>query len=274
MWYPGHIKKAKGKIKTYLKTVQGILELVDARAPYASRAYEYDNLFMNKERIIVFNKIDIADESKLSFWENYYKTKGYKVLKTSLKKVSVRSFLTKVVYKSFPKKFSELRVMVAGIPNVGKSTLINSIKGKKALRVGNTPGVTRGLQWISVNDQFMLLDTPGILYSEIYNKKILYKLILIGSLKPEEDEKEFAIEYGFNFFKEMYPNIIKNALKSDYIPEEYPEFLNLLAKKRNFITSGNNYDIERAMNTFLKELSDGKYGKVVYDYPEDYDILK
>ncbi|KLO24264.1 MULTISPECIES: ribosome biogenesis GTPase YlqF [Marinitoga] len=274
MWYPGHIKKAKGKIKTYLKTVQGILELVDARAPYASRAYEYDDLFKNKERIILFNKIDIADESKLKFWEKYYRDKGYKVLKTALKKVSVRSFLTKIVYKSFPKKFSELRVMVAGIPNVGKSTLINSIKGKKALRVGNTPGITRGLQWISVNNQFMLLDTPGILYSEIYNKKILYKLILIGSIKPEEDEKEFAIEYGFNFFKEKYPDIIKKALKSDSIPEDHIKFLELFAKRRNFIATGNTYDIERAMSTFLKELSDGKYGKVVYDYPEDYDILK
>ncbi|WP_240739231.1 hypothetical protein [Marinitoga lauensis] len=114
----------------------------------------------------------------------------------------------------------------------------------------------------------------GILYSEIYNKKILYKLILIGSLKPEEDEKEFAIEYGFNFFKEKYPEIIKNALKSENIPEDYTEFLGLFAKRRNFITSGNNYDIERAMSTFLKELADGKYGKVVYDYPEDYDVLK
>ncbi|GAB6189952.1 ribosome biogenesis GTPase YlqF [Marinitoga arctica] len=274
MWYPGHIKKAKSKIKTYLKTVQGVLELVDARAPYASRAYEYEDLFKTKDRIILFNKVDIADEKNLKFWEKYYKNKGYKILKTSLKNISVRSFLTKVVYKSFPKKFSELRVMVAGIPNVGKSTLINSIKGKKALRVGNTPGVTRGLQWISVNDQFMLLDTPGILYSEIYNKKILYKLILIGSLKPEEDEKEFAIEYAFNFFKEKYPKIIMNALKSDNIPEDYTEFLTFFAKRRNFISSGNNYDIERAMSTFLKELADGKYGKVVYDYPEDYEILK
>ncbi|MBM7560067.1 ribosome biogenesis GTPase YlqF [Marinitoga litoralis] len=274
MWYPGHIKKAKSKIKTYLKTVQGILELVDARAPYASRAYEFEDLFKDKDRIILFNKVDIADEKNLIFWENYYKSKGYKVLKTSLKNVSIKSFLTKVVYKSFQKKFSELRVMVAGIPNVGKSTLINSIKGKKSLRVGNTPGVTRGVQWISVNDQFMLLDTPGILYSEIYNKKIMYKLILIGSLKPEEDEKEFAIEYGFNFFKEKYPEIIRNALKSDVIPDDYYNFIELFAKKRNFIASGKTYDTERAMTVFLKELSDGKYGKIVYDFPEDYDMLK
>jgi len=256
MWYPGHIKKAKEGIKKNLKLVNAVIEIVDSRAPYSSRAYEYSNLFKGKNRIVIFNKYDICDEKKTKLWIDLYKNNGYSVFTTSLKKDNIKNLLMKKIFPVIPEKFGEKLAMVVGVPNVGKSTFINSIKGKKTLNTGNMPGITKGLQWINVNEKFRLMDTPGILFPELYNTNIVNKLILTGSLKPEGIEASDALAWGLKYINKK--------------PEEY---IQEYCIKRNFLKKGSEPDIERAKVTLLKEFSDGKIGKQTYEIPEDFDII-
>ncbi|MDK2950758.1 MAG: ribosome biosis GTPase, partial [Kosmotogales bacterium] len=146
MWYPGHIEKAKSQIRKNLKGVDAIIEILDSRIPYTSRAYEYEKIFGDKQKIIILNKIDLSDEKLTSEWVKYFK-KTDKIIKANLKKSDAKSFLIKKVSPLIKSKFIEKRIMVVGMPNVGKSTFINRLKGKKSLSVGNRPGVTRGVQW-------------------------------------------------------------------------------------------------------------------------------
>ncbi|PWJ96217.1 Ras superfamily GTP-binding protein YlqF [Oceanotoga teriensis] len=273
MWYPGHINKAKNAIKKNLKIVNSIIEIVDARAPYSSRAYEFEKLFQGKDKIIILNKADICDLEKTKKWEELYKKRGYKVIKTSLKDVNARNFLIKNVAPLIPVKFNEKTAIIVGAPNVGKSTFINSIKGKKSTNTGNMPGITRGIQWVSAGNNIRILDTPGILFPELYNKSITSKLILIGSLKAEDDEADEAVFYAYEYLKNNYPKLIKKIVDNDLHKGAY-EFILEFAKKRNFIKKGGIGDYERGKMTFLKELIDGKYGKITYDDIEEFEEIK
>jgi len=214
MWYPGHIQKAKNSIKKNLKLVNAIIEIIDARAPYSTRAYEYQSLFADKKKIILFNKHDICDDKKTQKWVEIYKSKGYEVIKISMKKVNVKQFIEKNVSPLIPEKFFEKRAMIIGVPNTGKSTFINSLKGKKSALTGNTPGITRGVQWINVDKKLKVMDTPGILFPELYNKNIIYKLILIGSLKAEGQEADEALNFAFNYLKINYPQLLNKIVEN------------------------------------------------------------
>ncbi|MBP7236920.1 MAG: ribosome biogenesis GTPase YlqF [Petrotogaceae bacterium] len=271
MWYPGHIAKAKKSIKENLRAVNAVIELVDSRAPYSSRAYEYQELFRNKKRIIVFNKYDICDIKKTDLWIQKFREKGYCVLATNLKSINIKNFLMKNVFTVIPETYGEKSAMVVGVPNVGKSTLINSLKGSRSAAVGNMPGITRGVQWVSVNEKFRLLDTPGILFPEIYKKELSYKLALLGSLKVEETDAEEILEYFFEFLIKEYPHIISQ----EYMKEEYPFgfFLSEYAKKRNFVKKGGEADIQRVCKSWLKEINDGKFIKATYESVDEYDDL-
>ncbi|PNR96718.1 ribosome biogenesis GTPase YlqF [Petrotoga sp. 9PWA.NaAc.5.4] len=270
MWYPGHIEKAKKIIKNNLSIVNAVIEILDARAPYASRAYEEEQLFRNKNRIIVLNKYDLCDKKKTKEWENYYKANGNEVFSLSLKNLNLREFFLKKIDPLIPEKFNEKRIMIVGIPNVGKSTFINRLKGKKAAAVGNEPGITRGIQWINIGEKLRVLDTPGVLYPKLYNKNIVNKLILIGSLKSEDHELEEAFNYAFNFLRIEYPEILSKVLLNWEGCKNSYEFIELFSLKRNFIKKGGIFDYERGRNIFLKELSDGKYGCITYETPSDF----
>ena len=176
-WYPGHIAKAKRRIGEKVKAVNAVIEMIDARIPHSGRAYEWRKLFHNKYTIILLTKSDLADQEVTEKWNRYYKKQGIMCLSVSLKedpaKIKKRLFQIKA---GIPSKSPFKRAMITGIPNVGKSTLINKILNKKSMRTGNTPGVTKGLQWINVSDDFLLLDTPGILYSNLFSDAIKNKI--------------------------------------------------------------------------------------------------
>lgn len=186
LWYPGHIEKAKKNIQKNLKIVDAVVEMVDARIPYTSRAYEYERLFGNKQRILVLSKEDLADPAITLIWLKYFSKDNIPVLKINLKSTDARRFLTKKIFPLIRSRYVEKRIMIVGMPNVGKSTFINRLKGKKSLAVGNTPGVTRGVQWITISKQLMVLDTPGILYTRLHSPSIITKLAAVGSLPLEK----------------------------------------------------------------------------------------
>ncbi|MBT1247167.1 MULTISPECIES: ribosome biogenesis GTPase YlqF [unclassified Thermosipho (in: thermotogales)] len=249
MWYPGHISKAKRKIKEYLKAVDTILIILDARAPLATTAFERE-LFFGKKILYILNKSDLADENYTNLWIKKISEKSPVISFSKKEPVSkIKKFI-----KSFSKeKLKETRVLIAGVPNVGKSSIINKISGRKLAKTGMAPGITRGLQWINLGN-VKLLDTPGILYSKLFNKDIAAKLLLIGSLPVESIEKYDIITRAYELFKDEL-NINKS----------FEEFLEEYGKQRGFISKGGIVDFERTKNNIFKSISEGKFGRFTYD---------
>lgn len=272
---PGHIQKARRNIRELLKAVDLILELVDSRIPYTGRAYEEEALFLNKPRIIVFSKTDLADEKALNLWKEFYaRNEKIPFIDVSLKEIDsvkkLKKFITDIL-KGIRVKFKDKRIMVAGIPNVGKSSLINALAGKKIAKIGNEPGITRGIQWISIGKEIKLLDTPGILYKKVDHPPIYKKLCLVGSIKNFEDLDEI-LDFGFDLLKNRYRNILADyaSIGEKEIEDlQYQQFLEKFAEKRRFLKKGGILDLERAKQTFMKDLVDGKIGRVIYELPED-----
>lgn len=272
---PGHIQKARRNIRELLKAVDLILELVDSRIPYTGRAYEEEALFLNKPRIIVFSKTDLADEKALNLWKEFYaRNEKIPFIDVSLKEIDsvkkLKKFITDIL-KGIRVKFKDKRIMVAGIPNVGKSSLINALAGKKIAKIGNEPGITRGIQWISIGKEIKLLDTPGILYKKVDHPPIYKKLCLVGSIKNFEDLDEI-LDFGFDLLKSRYRNILADyaSIGEKEIEDlQYQQFLEKFAEKRRFLKKGGILDLERAKQTFMKDLVDGKIGRVIYELPED-----
>jgi len=275
-WYPGHIDKAKRRIREKIKAVNSVIEMVDARIPYAGRAYEFKDLFNNKHTIILLAKSDLADPAITNEWIDYYRSIGKTAITISVKKSPKNLKKTLNILKNkIPSKSAFKRAMIVGIPNVGKSTLINKLMGKKSMRVGNKPGVTRGLQWINVDPDFLLLDTPGILYSRIFNDEIRYKLILTGSIKGDPDLKDEAIQYLVDYLMKCRKTEILGKLGVEDTQQDLnlPELYKDIAGKRGFLLKGGIPDIERSREFIIKQFQDGLQGNVSFEKPEDYERL-
>ncbi|MFW6121597.1 MAG: ribosome biogenesis GTPase YlqF [Petrotogales bacterium] len=275
MWYPGHIEKAKKRIRANLKIVDVVVELLDARIPFSSRAYEYDELFQNKQRILVLNKEDLADPELTKLWIDFYK-KSYDVIPANLKRSDARAFLNRKILPKIKGKFLEKKIMIVGVPNVGKSTLINRIKGKKSLAVGNRPGITRGIQWIKINEQLSVLDTPGILYTRLHSPNIKMKLIATGCLPLEQVDPFDAMKKIYSFLKTRYgENVFASALKNHKEEhQDYVTFLGLYSREKGFIKRGREYDYERAAIHFINNLTRGNFGRFSYETPDEMETLR
>jgi ribosome biogenesis GTPase A len=270
-WYPGHIAKAKRRIKEKVKAVNSVIEMIDSRIPYSGRAYEWKKLFHNKHSIVLLTKSDLSDDTITRQWVEYYRKQGSICMTISLKDDvnRVRKNLEKLQAK-IPSKSEFKRAMITGIPNVGKSTLINKVIRRKSMRTGNTPGVTVGLQWINVSKNFLMLDTPGILYSNLYSDNVKYKLILTGSIKGDVDTLDSAILYGVTFLREHYPKLLTEFVAYDFSDEEINVFdlYKVIAKRRGFLLKGGEYDLSRARDLTLKAFQDGTIGKFSLETPE------
>lgn len=279
-WFPGHMTKAQRMIEENLSMVDAVCEILDARIPYSSRNPDIDRLAGDKPRLVIFNRVDLADPQMTARWRKYFESRGLAILETDAKSgKGVGSFAPAVrrllkdkltAYEAKGQVGRPLRVMILGIPNVGKSTFINRVAGRKAAIAGDKPGVTRGKQWINIDQGLDLLDTPGILWPKFDSQEVGEMLAITNAIKADVLDKETL---GANFMlrlRELYPKAIEERYK--FVPDPDMngfELLEQAAKKRGFLVSRGEYDIERMANTLLGEYHDGKLGRLTLEAPPD-----
>lgn len=275
-WYPGHMTKAKRAMKEDIKLIDLIIELVDARVPLSSRNPDIDDLGMNKARIVLLNKSDLADERFNKAWTEYFEAQGFHVLKVNSKSGSGLKQINAVVQEACKEKIERdrrrgilnrpVRAMVVGIPNVGKSTFINSFAGKACAKTGNKPGVTKGNQWIRLNKSLELLDTPGILWPRFEDQEVGVRLAMIGSINDQILNKdELAIEL-IRFLNRDYPNVLLNRYGIE-VDNEF-KILEEVAKARSCLAKGGEFDLIKASNLLIDDFRNGKLGRMTLEFPE------
>jgi ribosome biogenesis GTPase A len=274
-WYPGHMTKAKRAMKEDIKLIDLIIELVDARVPLSSRNPDIDVLGAGKARIVLLNKSDLADERCNSAWESYFVAKGCHVVKVNSKSGAGLKQINGVVQEACKEKIERdrrrgilnrpVRAMVVGIPNVGKSTFINSFAGKACTKTGNRPGVTKGNQWIRLNKSLELLDTPGILWPKFEDQQVGIKLALIGSVNDEILNKdELAMEL-IRFLTKEYPKVLSERYGIE--TEDSLEALMQVARARACLAKGGELDLVKASNLLIDDFRSGKLGRMTLEFP-------
>ncbi len=277
-WYPGHMTKAKRMMEEDIKLIDLIIELLDARAPLSSRNPEIDDLGKNKARLILLNKSDLADEAKNNAWEAYFKAKGYYVVKLNARSGAGVKNVQSEILNACKEKIERdrkrgiinrpVRAMVVGIPNVGKSTFINTLAGKACTKTGNKPGVTKGKQWIRLNKNVELLDTPGILWPKFEDQQVGIKLALIGSIKDEIlNITELSLKL-IEFLCTNYAGIL-NSRYGVTEGSDYVAVLKEVAVKRNCKAKGDEYDYDKASKLLLDEFRECKIGRITLEFPEN-----
>ena len=279
-WYPGHMKKTMDNIKSSLKLVDVVLEIVDARIPIASRNPLLDEVVGDKPRVVLLNKMDLGDENKNKEWLYYFKSKGYEALLidsvkgTNLNKIEniSRQLLTEKFKKLEEKNLDlkRVRAMIVGIPNVGKSTLINRIAKRKSAKVGNRPGVTRQNQWIKTGKDFELLDTPGVLWPKFESEEIGLDLAFTGAIKDEIMDVETLAFKLIEKLNHIDKNIIENRYKIETKGLTTLEIMESIGKKRGCLIKGGDFDYEKISNILLDEFRKGVLGRITLEGPDDY----
>ena len=274
-WYPGHMKKATIKIEERIKAVDLVIELLDARAPLSSINNDFEKIVGNKKRLFVFTKADLADKEQTSKWKEYFLKQGKDVLLLDINKDNVSKVLTDKI-KLYGKEKHEkemakgmkpqpIRAMIVGIPNVGKSTLINKLSKRRAAGVENRPGFTRGEQFIKVNNDFLLVDTPGILPMNYDDKKKAANLALLGSIREEILPKYDLVTYLLNNLKKHYPDGLTSRYGISEI-NDIEETINAIALKRGTIRAKGEVDSEKVTSLILSEFRNGQIGNFTLEW--------
>lgn len=277
-WFPGHMAKAKREISQMMKLVDLVIELKDARIPYSSTNPMINEIIGNKPRLILLNKSDMADKSITKKWIDYYKKNNIIALDidsiTGYNIKNIIPYAKIVLTDEFRKreargiKKTSIRAMILGIPNVGKSTLINKLAKRKAVNVGDKPGVTKTQSWIKISPELDLLDTPGILWPKFEDKEVGIKLAMCGSIKDDILDLEALSINSLDYLKENYPDSLKNRYNLEDISISSNEILEVIAKKRGCILKGGIPDLERVEKLIMNELRDLKIGRMSYEKPE------
>ncbi|MDO5540023.1 MAG: ribosome biogenesis GTPase YlqF [Eubacteriales bacterium] len=276
-WYPGHMTKARRMMQEDIKLIDVIIELVDARVPKSSRNPDIDELGKNKLRIIILNKADLAEDKMNDRWAKYFTEKGMAVVTMNSKNSSGFSGLNKVIQEVCREKIERdrrrgiknrpVRAMVAGIPNVGKSTFINSYAGKACAKTGNKPGVTKGKQWIRLNRNVELLDTPGILWPKFEDQTAGTRLAMIGSIKDEIlNTEELSLEL-ISFLQQNYPGTLTERYRCQE-EQKAVEILEQIARNRGCLLKGEELDYGKAASILLDDFRSGKLGRLTLEFPE------
>lgn len=275
-WYPGHMTKAKRMMEENIKLIDIVIEVLDARIPFSSRNPDIDTLGKNKSRLILLNKSDLADEKVNKLWKEWFEEQGYFVVEVNARSGMGIRPINAIVKEACKEKIERdrkrgilnrpVRAMVVGIPNVGKSTFINSYAKKACTKTGNKPGVTKGKQWIKLSKEIELLDTPGILWPKFEDQQVGLRLALIGAIKDEIlNIDELALEL-IAILTEHYPGVLhaRYEVEEDQTPANIIE---QIAVKRNCIQKGNALDYTKAANLLLEEFRSGKLGKITLEFP-------
>ena len=277
-WYPGHMTKARRMMQENIKLIDLIIELVDARVPLSSRNPDIDELGRNKARLILLNKADLAEDSRSDEWIDYFRSKGYSAVKVNSKKGGGIKSIQSVIQEACKEKTERdrkrgilnrpVRAMVVGIPNVGKSTFINSLAGKACAKTGNKPGVTKGKQWIRLNKSVELLDTPGILWPKFEDQSVGLKLAFIGSIKDEILQTEELAAELIKFLNAAYPGVMEEKYGIESSDDPYV-CLGEIAESRHCLVRGSELDTEKAASILLDDFRGGRLGRITLESPED-----
>ena len=278
-WYPGHMTKAKRMMQENIKLIDLVIELVDARVPISSRNPDIDELGKNKARLILLNKSDLAEDKWNDAWSEYFREKGFSVVKVNSKKGGGIKSINGVIQEACKEKIERdrkrgilnrpVRAMVVGIPNVGKSTFINALAGKACAKTGNKPGVTKGKQWIRLNKNVELLDTPGILWPRFEDQAVGLKLAFIGSIKDEILQTEELAAELVKFMNENYPGVLENKYNVEEDTDPYG-MLEKIAGSRRCLVRGNEVDRDKDSVLLKDDFRNGRLGKLTLEYPDAY----
>ena len=286
-WFPGHMKKTQRQMEEDLRLVDAVCELLDARIPYSSRNPDIAALCGNKPRLVILNRIDLADPAATKRWAEYFRSTGAAVIMTDCKsRKGLNEFVPAVrgLLKEKLQRYAEkgqvgrpLKLMVAGIPNVGKSTLINQIAKRKGAKAENRPGVTRGKQWVTVDQGLLLLDTPGILWPRFEDPQVGMRLAYTGAVKDDILDIETLGCHLMTYLSQRYPDALKTGYKLPSLPERDEEendvaygyrLLEAAGRKRGFLISGGEVDTERMSKILLDEFRGTKLGRFTLELPE------
>lgn len=273
-WFPGHMFKSLREIKAKIKLMDMVYILLDARLPYSSMNPNVLDIVGTKPTLLLFNKSDLTDQSKLSFWMQYYQKQGFYTLAIDAQKGKNISKIHEVSKTILKDKFvrnalkglkeQPVRSMILGIPNVGKSTLINSLTKSKSTKTGNKPGVTKAQQWIKINQDFELLDTPGVLWPKFEDPKVGYALAITGAIKDDTLPLDEVLTYGIDYLKTHYPERLK--MRYDLNPElPYDKILEEIGKKRGALSKGGEIDYDRVYQILLTDIRNNQLGGLCFD---------
>ena len=282
-WYPGHMAKAKREVSEQLKKVDVVFELVDARIPYSSRNPMIDEVIQQKPRVVILNKKDMANLKELEKWESYFKEKGFYPVAIDAKHGKGLKQVEQTAIKATKEKFEKekqkglkpraIRAMIVGIPNVGKSTLINKLANKSIAKTGNTPGVTKQQQWIKVGQSLQLLDTPGILWPKFEDQLVGKKLSVTGAIKDSIVHLDEVAIYALDFMKAHdYDGLIQHY-KTDVSKEaEKIEWFDAIGRRRGLLRRGNEIDYEAVIDLIIHEVRNAKIGTYTFDIISEMDV--
>ncbi|MGE7931678.1 ribosome biogenesis GTPase YlqF [Viridibacillus arvi] len=278
-WFPGHMAKARREVTEKLKLVDIIFELIDARLPLSSRNPMLDEVIHQKTRLLILNKADMADEIQTRKWIDYFESKGHRAVAINSLDGKGLNKVTKAAQELLKEKWDRMRskgmkprairAMIVGIPNVGKSTLINRLAKKNIAKTGNTPGVTKSQQWIKFGKELELLDTPGILWPKFEDQEVGYKLALTGAIKDTITNMDDLAVYGLNFLSKYYKGRMEERYKLTEVSENLEETYNHIGQLRRVFATGGEIDYDQVAELIVRDIRNQQLGKLTFDFAED-----